>query len=71
VSDSYFGGAYMLGGLLIGLVVGWILTIFGASNLLIQGISELTGKTISEAGYYTILAFIGAIGGAITDYKKR
>jgi hypothetical protein len=61
----------MLGGLLVGLVIGWVLAMFGVNDLLIQGISELTGKTISDAGYYTILAFIGAIGGAITEYKKR
>jgi len=61
----------MLGGLLVGLVVGWILAMFGANDLLIQGVSELTGRTISDAGYYTILAFIGAMGGAITDYKQK
>jgi hypothetical protein len=61
----------MLGGLLVGLAVGWILAMFGANDLLIQGVLELTGRTISDAGYYTILAFLGAIGGAINDYKRR
>ncbi|NLA84236.1 MAG: hypothetical protein GX197_01605 [Firmicutes bacterium] len=61
----------MLGGLLVGLAVGWILAMFGANDLLIQGVLELTGRAISDAGYYTILAFLGAIGGAINDYKRR
>ena len=61
----------MLGGLLVGLAVGWILAMFGANDLLIQGVLELTGRAISDAGYYTILAFLGAIGGAINDYKSR
>jgi hypothetical protein len=47
----------MLGGLLVGLAVGWILAMFGANDLLIQGVLELTGRAISDAGYYTILAF--------------
>jgi len=61
----------MLGGLLVGLAMGWILSLFGVNELLIQGFSELTGITVSNAGYYTLLAFLGAMGGAIDSYKKR
>jgi len=61
----------MLWGIIVGLAVGWILEMFGVNDLLIQGVLELTGKAISNAGYYTILAFIGAIGGAINDFKQR
>jgi len=62
---------YMLGGVVAGLALGWVLAMFGVDNVLIRGIMELTGKTISNAGYYTIFAFIGAIGGAITDLKQK
>jgi len=61
----------MLGGVLAGLAMGWFLAMFGVNDLLIKGVSELTGKTISNAGYYTILAFIGAIGGAINDFRQK
>jgi len=61
----------MLWGIIVGLAVGWILEMFGVNHLLIQGVLELTVKAISNAGYYTILAFIGAIGGAINDFKHR
>jgi len=52
-------------GLIFGLIVGWIISLFGGDALLIQGISELTGKQISTEGYYTIFALLGLIGGFI------
>ncbi len=55
----------MIGGLIGGLIVAWLLSIFGVDNFIIQGLNELTGSTISNAGYYTIFAIIGTIGGAI------
>ncbi len=61
----------MLWGVVVGLFVGWILAMFGVNDLLIRGVFELTGRTITDAGYYTILAFIGAIGGAINDSKQK
>ena len=61
----------MLWGMIVGLVVGWILARLGVNDLLIQGVLELTGRAISNVGYYTILAFFGAISGAINDLKQR
>ena len=52
-------------GLIFGLVVAWIISLFGGDALLIQGMSELTGKQISTEGYYTIFALLGLIGGFI------
>lgn len=43
----------MLWGIIVGLAVGWILEMFGVNHLLIQGVLELTGKAISNAGCYT------------------
>lgn len=60
----------MLGGLLLGLAVGWFLSLFGVNRILIQGFFELTGKSISDAGFYILLAFLGAMGGAINCHKK-
>ncbi|KUO50378.1 MAG: hypothetical protein APF76_11780 [Desulfitibacter sp. BRH_c19] len=60
----------MLGGVIAGLIVGWVISMFGGNDLLIQGILELTGKNISNAGYYTILALLGAIGGALNNYRR-
>lgn len=64
---SFWGGECMLIGLIFGLIVGWILSLFGGDLLLIQGFFELTGKQISSAGYYTIFALLGLIGGLIKD----
>lgn len=58
----------MLLGVIIGLIVAWILTMFEVDQLLINGITELFGKEIGVSGYYTIFAFIGLIGGA---FKHR
>lgn len=55
----------MLGGLIVGLIVGWFVSLFGADDLIIQGVFELTGKPISIAGYYTIFALLGLLGGAL------
>lgn len=57
----------MLGGLVVGLIVGWIVSLFGGDHLLIRGIQELTGNTITSAGYYTIFAIVGLLGGV---FKK-
>jgi hypothetical protein len=61
------GGEYMLIGLISGLIVGWLVSLFGGDSLIIQGIFELTGKQISIAGYYTIFSLVGLIGGLIKD----
>lgn len=55
----------MLGGLVFGLVIGWIVSLFGGDTLLINGVTELTGNDITSAGYYTIFAVIGLIGGVL------
>ncbi|NLB89050.1 MAG: hypothetical protein GX790_07480 [Syntrophomonadaceae bacterium] len=55
----------LLAGLIFGLIIGWFVSLFGGDTLIIQGVFELTGKEISSAGYYTIFALLGLIGGAI------
>ncbi len=55
----------MLFGLLFGIIIGWFVSLFGGDILIIQGILELTGREIGSAGYYTIFALLGLIGGAI------
>lgn len=58
----------MLSGVIIGIIVAWVLTIFEVEQLLIRGVVELFGKEIGISGYYTIFAFIGLIGGI---FKRR
>ncbi|NLT95374.1 MAG: hypothetical protein GXW85_07560 [Clostridia bacterium] len=52
-------------GLISALIVAWFFALFGGDTLIIQGILELTGKEIGAAGYYTIFALLGLIGGAM------
>ena len=53
----------MFGGLIVGLLVAWIGSWFGLDRLIIQGVMEFTALNITSAGYYTLFAFIGLIGG--------
>lgn len=55
----------MLSGLIFGIVIGWLVSLFGGDTLLINGITELTGNNITSAGYYTIFAIIGLVGGVL------
>ncbi len=57
----------MLGGFLIGILVAWILSFFGIDSMIIQGLNELFKIEITSAGYYTLFALIGLVGGAIKD----
>ena len=55
----------MFGGLIVGLLVAWIGSWFGLDRLIIQGVIEFTALNITSAGYYTLFAFIGLIGGLL------
>lgn len=55
----------MFSGIVGGLFVAWFLSLFGVNNIIILGLHELIGITISNAGYYTIFAIIGAFSGVI------
>lgn len=57
----------LLAGLVFGLAVGWFVSLFGGNILIIQGVLELTGKEIGNAGYYTIFALLGAISALLKN----
>ncbi len=57
----------MIGGLIVGLIVGWIVSLFGGDQLIIKGVEELTNNSITSAGYYTIFAIIGLLGGVLKN----
>lgn len=57
----------VIGGLVVGLIVGWVVSLFGGDQLIIQGVEELTNNSISSAGYYTIFAIIGLLGGVLKN----
>lgn len=58
-------------GVIFGLIAAWFFSLFGGNTLIIQGLLELTGKEISDAGYYTIFALLGLIGGAINNMGTK
>ncbi|WP_332829971.1 hypothetical protein [Clostridium perfringens] len=51
----------MLGGVLAGLLIAWILSIFNFDRMLINTLYELLGLSISTDAYYVIFALLGAI----------
>ena len=52
----------MLGGVLGGLLIAWILSIFSFDHMFINALYELLGLSISIDAYYVIFALLGAIG---------
>ena len=52
----------MLGGVLGGLLIAWILSIFNFDSMFINTLDELLGLSISTDAYYVIFALLGAIG---------
>ena len=51
------GVNHMIGGL----IIGWILSLFGFDDLFIKGFGEMFGRDITIAGYYVCFFLIGAI----------
>ena len=54
----------MLIGLIFGLIVGWIISLFVEMLYLFKGF-RVNGKANQLQGYYTIFALLGLIGGII------
>lgn len=52
----------MLGGVLGGLLIAWILSIFNFDRMFINTLYQLLGLSISTDAYYVIFALLGAIG---------
>lgn len=55
----------MLGGLLWGLLIAWILSIFNFDYMFINTVYELWGLKISIDVYYVVFALLGLICGII------
>lgn len=55
----------MLGGFISGLIVAWILSLFGVDHMLIDVIQPFTAITLTTSHYYIFFALLGALGGAI------
>ncbi|MDK0980908.1 hypothetical protein P5F73_15625 [Clostridium perfringens] len=55
----------MLGGLLWGLLITWILSIFNFDYMFINAVYELWGLKISTDVYYVVFALLGLIYGII------
>ena len=52
------------------LLGGWILSWFGFDNLVISGMMELFGKTITTTGYYFMFAIMGALSSIALKFKS-
>lgn len=55
----------MLSGLLGGLFVAWILSLFNFDHMFINAVYELLGLKISTDVYYVVFALLGLICGII------
>lgn len=48
-------------GIVGGLLVGWILSLFGFKAVVVAGMAQLFGVSINGLGYYFIFALLGVI----------
>ena len=55
----------MIGGLIVGLFIGWVLSWFGIDIILIQGIRDLFGYSLTVQAYYVSFAVLGLLSGFI------
>jgi len=52
----------LLEGIIGGLIVAWVLTLFGVDVIVIQFVEENFDKVVSTSTYYVGFAIIGLIG---------
>lgn len=57
----------MIGGLLL----GWIMGLFGFKGVVIAGMAQLFGVTITSLGYYFIFAMIGLVTSLIRLFRGK
>lgn len=61
----------MLGGIISGLIVAWILSLFNVDVILINAIQPfISSVQLTNAHYYTLFALIGLIG-VLIEQKRR
>jgi hypothetical protein len=56
----------MLGGFIGGLFIAWILTWFNVQTIIIAGVFDLFGFTLTIPAYYVVAGIIGAITALFT-----
>lgn len=61
----------MMAGMALGLLSGWIMGLFGFKSVVIAGMLQLFGATITSLGYYFIFAMLGLINSFIYKLKRK
>lgn len=54
----------MIGGMLTGLTVAWVLTFFDINKTCIELLQPFCKITLTDSHYYFVLGFLGMIAGA-------
>jgi len=55
----------MLEGIVGGLIIGWILSIFGVNNICIEVLQPFINIPLTNSHYYFVFGLLGCIGGLI------
>lgn len=50
---------------------GWILSLFGFDAVVMAGMLELFGKTISTTGYYFLFGLLGALKSLFRYFREQ
>lgn len=54
----------MLGGLIAGLMTGWILNCFNVADMVIEVLQPFVSVPLTHSHYYVFLGIVGLVGGA-------
>lgn len=57
----------MIGGILYGLLCGWILALFNVDNICIEVLQPIVPFVLTAAHYYFVFGVVGIIYGIIHD----
>lgn len=57
-------------GIISGLLVGWILGLFGFKGVAIAGMAQLFGIKLTVLGYYFMFAILGFVSRIVSNLRK-
>ena len=61
----------MIGGILYGLLCGWILTLFNVDNIYIEVLQPIVPFVLTTSHYYFVFGFVGIVYGIVYYLRNK